>query len=150
MNIASMKEKIIFQRLHSEKDDRGNPAENWEDIYTCHAYANIPTGSEVFTKHEYSTTSSGYEGSEFYSGRQLLLESKVKFTVRYTKRLKDIDTYLYRLIWNGREYNILSVDNVQFKNNLMTITAICKDGNMSIQQTEEGEGSGRQQQSDSL
>lgn len=131
MNIASMREIITIQRLYSQKDERGNPIEKWKDIYTCHAYANAATGTDVYSRHEYSNSTSGYEGSEFYGGRRILLENKIKFSIRYTKKLKNIDTTLYRCIWNDVEYNIVSVDNVQFKNNIMIITAICKDGNVT-------------------
>ncbi|MBO5449806.1 MAG: phage head closure protein [Ruminococcus sp.] len=132
MNIASMKENIIIQKLESQKDERGNPVETWTEVYRCRACASVPSGSEVYSRHDNSSTSSGYEGSEFYGARQTLLENKIKFSVRYTKKLKDLNTTLYRCIWNGREYNILSVDNVRYKNNIITITAICKDGNMTI------------------
>lgn len=132
MNIASMREMIMIQQLHSAKDERGNPIETWEDYYKCHASASVPKGSEVYTRHEYETSSNGYDGTEFYGARQTLLENKMKFSVRYTKKLKDIDTTHYRCIWNDREYNILSIDNVMFKNNIMVLTTICKDGNQDI------------------
>lgn len=139
--IASLREKIELQQLTSIKDSRGNPKQVWTKYYACRAAVNEPTSSEVFSRHEYSSHSSGYEGSEFYGARQTLLENKIKFTLRYSKKLNNIDTNLFRCIWNGREYNILKVDNTTFKNEKTIITAICKDGNDSISESiVEGDG----------
>ncbi len=141
IHIAGMKEWIIIEQLTSQKDNRGNAHEEWTEILHARAAVNVPTGSEVFTRHEYSSHSSGYEGSEFYGARQTLQESKIKFTMRYTKRLNNIDTTKYRVMWNDRVYNILSVDNIQAKNEKLIITAICKDGNLTITETD-GENNG--------
>jgi hypothetical protein len=61
--------------------------------------------------------------------------------MRYTKRLNNIDTTKYRVMWNDRVYNILSIDNIQAKNEKLIITAICKDGNLTITETD-GENNG--------
>lgn len=130
--ISSMKEWIEIQQLTSTKDSRGNPEKTWKKYYRCRGSVKDPKSSEVYSRHEYSSQSSGYEGSEYYGARQTLLEIKTTFTMRYSKMLRNIDTKLFRCIWNDRIYNILKVDNTTYKNEKTIIIAICKDGNDSI------------------
>lgn len=111
INPGAMREIITIQKNTSEKDLRGNPVDNWNDYYTCHAYVNE------------------LSGTEFYEARKVMLENTVRFTVRYTKKLKDLDTTSYRLLFRGRIYDITFVDNPQFRNEILKISAICKDGN---------------------
>ncbi len=134
MHIASLTERITIERLTSTKDNRGNARQVWDTYLSLRAAANIPRGSEVYTRHEYETSRSGYEGNEYYSARQTLLENKMKFTVRYHPKLKEIDTEHDRIVYNDRIYNILSSDPITDKNKLVTITAICKDGNDNVGQ----------------
>ena len=111
LNPGIMRERITIQKNISSKDSRGNPVDGWQDHYSCHAYVNE------------------LSGSEFYEARQVFLENTVRFTVRYTPKLKDLDTTSYRLLFRGRIYDITFVDNPQFRNEILKISAICKDGN---------------------
>lgn len=122
LNVASMKERIKIEKLTSTVDSRGNPVETWTEIYTCWANAATPTG----------------DGAEFYGARMPLYENKVRFTIRYTSKLKNLDTSKHRVIWNEREYNLLGVDNIYAKNEKLILTCITKDNNKSLEGDAEG------------
>ena len=111
INPGIMRETITIQKNVSDKDGRGNPVDGWQDYYTCRAYVNE------------------LSGNEFYEARLVNLENTVRFTVRYTPKLKDLDTTSYRLLFRGRIYDITFIDNPQFRNEILKISAICKDGN---------------------
>lgn len=111
INPGIMDKKIMIQKNISGKDDRGNPIDNWQDYYNPWAYVNE------------------LSGNEFYEARLVNLENTVRFTVRYTPKLKDLDTSSYRILFKGRIYDITFVDNPQFRNETLKISAICKDGN---------------------
>lgn len=138
LNVASMKERIKIEKLTSTVDSRGNPVETWTEIYTCWANAATPTGSEVYTRHNRASASDGYDSAEFYGARMPLYENKVRFTIRYTSKLKNLDTSKHRVIWNEREYNLLGVDNIYAKNEKLILTCITKDNNKSLEGDAEG------------
>lgn len=108
-----MRDKITIQHNISALDGRGNPVGEWEDYYTCRAYAN-----SLF-------------GSEYYAARQVGMEETIKLTVRYNAKLDGISTADYRLIFRGRIYDIDHIDNVRFENNTMIISAIYREGEIS-------------------
>ena len=138
LKISSMKERISIETLTSIVDNRGNPVETWTPMYNCWANAISPTGSEIYSRHAASSARDGYDGAEYYGAKMPLYEDKVKFTIRYTPRLKNIDTTKHRVIWNGRTYNLLGVDNITAKNEKLMLTCICKDHNRSLEGDEQG------------
>ena len=108
-----MREKILIQRNISDVDGRGNPDEDWEDCFTCRAYAN------------------GLYGSEYYAARAAGLEQTVKLTVRYSKKLEGLCLSDYRLIFRGQVYAIDYIDNVRYEDNTMVIHAVSREGEIS-------------------
>lgn len=108
-----MREKIVIQKLASEADTRGNPVEDWDDYYTCRAYAN------------------GLFGAEYYAARQAGLEQTVKLTVRYTAKLVGINFADYRLTFRGQIYSIDYIDNVRYEDNMMIIHAVSREGEIN-------------------
>lgn len=62
---------------------------------------------------------SNLRGREFYAAAQVQAENTVKFTIRYTK---DIDTHM-QIIFNDKPYNIIAIDNIDYKNRFMEIRA---------------------------
>ena len=113
INPGLMREKITIQKNVSEVDGRGNPNGEWENYFTCRAYAN------------------GLFGSEYYAARQVGLEETVKLTVRYSKKLVNISTADYRLIFRGKVYDIDYIDNVRYEDDTLIIHAVSREGEIS-------------------
>lgn len=98
MNASMLKNRIIIQKKTSAVNDIGQIAERWGDLMVCHAYANRLSGQELIIAAA--------------SGQQ----DVVTFTVRYCNALAELNSNDYRVVFMGRIFNILTVDNVQFLN----------------------------------
>lgn len=97
MDIALLNVRITFQKNEVVVDDIGNHRNVWTDIYSCYA------------------TVSGEGGSEKFSAGVLVEDSDISFTVRYCKVLSNVDSTKCRIIFDGRVYNIISIDHMNFK-----------------------------------
>ena len=109
MNIALMRSKITIQKSVITTDSVGNHTATWTDYYTCHAYANI------------AQTENG--GKEYTAAGQTIGSDAFIFTVRYCAALTDIDSTKYRIIFNDHFYNIVKVDDFQFRHETLKLTA---------------------------
>ena len=63
-------------------------------------------------------------GTEFWQAAETAAQSTIRFEMRYHAQLDDIDTKNYRLIFQGREFNITNIDNVMFRNEIVKISGI--------------------------
>ena len=91
MTISEMRERIIFQKSTATKDKNGNRVQSWEDVYSCAAYAQTNSQTDMY------------------------------FVVRYCSELKNIDSEKYRIIFQDEAYNITFIDNVQYANKTIKI-----------------------------
>ena len=97
MDIALLNVKIKIQKNTVITDAIGNHKNEWEDYYFCHA------------------TVGGESGKESSSVAQIVDDSDISFTVRYCRKVSNIDSTHFRIIFNEELYNILSVDHMNFK-----------------------------------
>ena len=100
-----MRNRITIQHLDVVPNDIGQQIEQWSDYASVYAYA------------------SGYSGTEKYMGKRDIESADITFTVRFSERLANINTADYRVVFNKDIYNILFVDNYQFKNETLKILA---------------------------
>ncbi len=96
MDIGALNVRIIFQKSMSVSDEVGNYTLHWEDYFSC--YATISNGNGGETEKAAVTE-----------------KESLSFTVRYCKKAADINTTQYRIFFNGKAYNIKSMDNMGFK-----------------------------------
>jgi SPP1 family predicted phage head-tail adaptor len=97
MDISLLTEKITFQKNTVNTDEIGNHRNVWTDYYTCHA------------------TVSGESGRETQTAGTTVEESDIAFTVRWCKKVSDIDSTGYRIVFNGELYNITFVNHMNYK-----------------------------------
>lgn len=98
MKIADLNRKITFQSKTVEVDKIGNHKLKWSDFLTTNAYISFQgKGEEVFLGMEID-------------------KSDISFTVRFQKKLKDVNTSEYRIFFDGEKYNIISIDFMNYKN----------------------------------
>ena len=102
MNPGELNKRITFQRLTITTNENGFEVEEWEDFKTVWA--------AVTNLH----------GREYFEAATVQRENTVKFTIRYTK---DINTSM-RILFQGKQYNITSIDNIKYKNVYMEIKAL--------------------------
>lgn len=102
MAIGELKHRIIFQRFITTINDNGFEVEAWEDYKTV--WASV----------------SNLSGKEYYQASAVQEEKTVKFLIRYTD---GVDTSM-RILFEGKQYNITSIDNIKYKNKYIEIKAL--------------------------
>ena len=110
MNASMLKNKITIQKKAAVADDIGRISEVWSDYMAVHAYANRLSGQELIVAAA--------------NGQQ----DTVTFSVRYCRASADLNSNDFRIIFMGRIFNILTVDNVMFLNKELKIRAVEEDG----------------------
>lgn len=110
MNASMLKNKITIQKKTAVPDDIGRISEKWSDFMVVHAYANRLSGQELIIAAA--------------NGQQ----DTVTFSVRYCRALSELNSNDFRIVFMGRIFNILTVDNVQFLNVELKIRAVEEDG----------------------
>lgn len=63
-------------------------------------------------------------GKEYFTAKQFNEEKTVKLEVRYQKKLADMDSVNYRIVHDGKIYNITFIDNFQYRNEWLVIKAL--------------------------
>ncbi|WP_394914123.1 phage head closure protein [uncultured Robinsoniella sp.] len=105
MRIGQWRQRIVIQKNRMRKDKDGNQRNEWEDYFTCWAYAN------------------NLSGKEYWEAAQVNQEESLFFLVRYCMELKDLDSTKYRILFRGDIYNITLVDFIQFQNKVIKLRA---------------------------
>lgn len=110
MNASMLKNRITIQKKTPAVGDIGQITEQWDDLMTCHAYANRLSGQELIVAAA--------------NGQQ----DVITFTVRCCKALAELNSNDCRVIFMGRIFNILTVDNVRFMNVELKLRCREEDG----------------------
>lgn len=101
MKIVDFNRKITFQNKDVEGDEIGNHKSIWSDYLTTNSYISFQgKGEEVFLGMEID-------------------RSDISFTVRFQNRLKNINTSDFRILFEAENYNIISIDFMNYKNRLI-------------------------------
>lgn len=101
MNPGELDKRITFQRLTTTINENGFEVETLEDFKTVWA--------AVTNLH----------GREYFEAAAVQAENTVKFTIRY---LEGINPSM-KILFEGRQYNITSIDNIKYKNRFIEIKA---------------------------
>lgn len=102
MDIGNLKHRVTFQRFTTVVNDNGFEEEAWVDFKTVWA--------AITNLH----------GREYFEAAAVQAEKTVKFTIRFTK---DIDESM-RIMFQGKQYNIASIDNIKYANKFIEIKAM--------------------------
>lgn len=109
MNAGAYREPVTIEKSGYTEDDIGNQIPGWTVYYKGYAYMN------------------NLSGTEYWEAAQTQAENTVMFILRYHPKLATMNTKEYRLLHRGSEYNITSIDNVQYKNETVKIRATVKE-----------------------
>jgi SPP1 family predicted phage head-tail adaptor len=110
INPGLMRERLTFQKTVGRTfDSMGNPFAQWEDFYRCKAYCNS------FTADEAQEASADVKSAD------------VKFFVRFSRKIADCDTRNTQVIFREQAYDITFIDNPNFKNEMLVISAKRKE-----------------------
>ena len=109
MNAGAYRHRVVIEKRSVVTDKIGNQSSEWKEHYKGYAYIN------------------NLSGTEYWQAAQTQSENTVMFVMRYHPLLNALDTVSYRLFWRDKEYNITSIDNVQYKNETVKIRAVAKE-----------------------
>ena len=98
MDIALLNVRVIFQKSAVVVDAIGNHKNEWTDFYSCYA------------------TVSGENGKKATAAGITVEDSDLSFSVRYCRKVSEINSTKYRVLFNGEIYNILLVDHMNYRN----------------------------------
>lgn len=101
MNPGELDKRITFQRKVTTTNENGFEVEILEDFKTVWAKV------------------SNLHGREYFQAAAVKAENTVRFTIRY---LEGIDTSM-KILLQGRQYNITSIDNIKYQNRFIEIKA---------------------------
>ena len=94
MNIAGLRVRITIQKNETVVDRIGNHTSAWVDYFTCWATA-VTSGLSTSEKEEAGHT----------------------VEVRHSSETAAVNSKQYRILLQGRIYNILNIDEMGFKHN---------------------------------
>ena len=109
MDAGAYTQRISIEKLSHNYDSIGNPVEEWKPFKKAYAYMN------------------GLSGKEYWEAAVLKEENTVDFVCRWKKLFDEIDVKNYRIVWRGKIFNIKTIDNVQFRNEIVKIRAVYSD-----------------------
>lgn len=94
--IARKNVRVTFQRNAVYSDKYKNRLRQWADYFSCAAYA------DTYAAHE--------DGDEVTSE-----EKSITFDCRWCPELAAVTSTGFRVVFNGENYNILSVDPMNYQ-----------------------------------
>lgn len=97
MKVTGFRVRIMIQKNETVTDRLGNHSSAWTDYFPCWASATDQTGDE---SEEASRTRE---------------EDRMDFTVRYCSETAVVTSKGYRILLDGRIYNITHVDDMGFR-----------------------------------
>ena len=101
MDIGALRARIIIQKSSTTADKYGNHISFWTDYFPCWATA----------------TTSGRQSDETEKAAVTQEKNAVDFTGRYSPEVAAVNSKEYRILLDGRIYNIRSIDEMGFKKN---------------------------------
>lgn len=107
INISNLNKRITIEKLSgTTTTPNGFDTPNWIPFLTVWASVN-----NLF-------------GKEFYADKAVQAENTVEFVTRYNKDLENLNTKEYRIVWNGKSYDITFIDNIQYANRWIKFKAV--------------------------
>ena len=101
MNISGLRVRITIQKNTTAADQYGNHKSVWQDYFTCWATA----------------VTSGLSAKEEETAGHTVEADRLDITVRWSSETAAVDSKQYRVMLNGRIYDILSIDEMGFRHN---------------------------------
>lgn len=101
MDIAGLRVRITLQKNETVTDGYGNHTSSWTDYFSCWATA-VASGKSAEETHNAGTTQEA---------------DRLDFTVRWSSEIAAVNSKQYRILLDGRIFNILNIDDMGFRHN---------------------------------
>lgn len=106
INAGMLNNKIVIQKMDITRGDIGQEIKAWVDYAVTYAYIN------------------GLSGEEYWNAAARQAENTIVFTLRYSKLIGVINPLEYRILFDGKIFDIKTVDNVQYKNQAIKLKGV--------------------------
>lgn len=106
VDIGKLDKRITIQHHTVTQDEEGNQMQEWTDFHSCWAAVN------------------GISNREYWNARQQHEENIVNFKIRFCNALKLLNKTDYRIVFDGRIYNIVLIDNVLFADSILNVKGV--------------------------
>ena len=113
MDISKLNQRIEIQKGVSKTDEVGNVLQQWQVFFSC--FASVKTAG----------------GKERQKGDKEEQHS-VAFAVRFCKKLSELSAVDYRIMFRGKNYNIVQVDFADYGGKTIKIKAESEESYGSI------------------
>ena len=107
--ISDLNTRLTIQKSLTNIDAIGNHSTVWEDFYSCWGSATSPNKVQQ---------------TESNQAAQTLETDKLDFTVRYCALTAALNSTEYRIIFNGKIYNISHIDFEGYEKKVVRISGI--------------------------
>lgn len=97
MEISLLNVRITFEKNAVVTDEIGNHTNEWSEFYSCMA------------------TVGGEGGKESFVASETVDDTDLTFTVRFCRKVSEIDNLNFRIRFCDEIYNIQSVDHMNYK-----------------------------------
>ena len=111
MNISGLNVRITFQKNVTIIDKFQNHISAWQDYFTCWATA-VPSGRSADETQEAGHTEEA---------------DRLDITTRWSTETAAVNSKQYRILLQGRIYNILSIDEMGYKKNSRKFHAVLSE-----------------------
>ena len=101
MNIGGMNTRITIQKNVTVVDRYKNHTSAWTDFFSCWA----------------TCSASGKSAEETEKAAYTQEADRMDITVRWSSETAAVNSKEYRILLNGRIYNIISIDDMGFRHN---------------------------------
>ena len=101
MNISGLRTRITIQKNETVTDKYGNHKSEWRDFFSCWATA----------------VTSGLSTREEEAAGHTVEADRLDITIRWSTETATVGSKGYRILLDGRIYNILGIDDMGFKHN---------------------------------
>ena len=99
MDIGGLNVRITIQKNETVTDKYGNHTSAWTDYFSCWA----------------TCVTCGLSANEEETAGHTVEADRLDITVRWCSETSAVNSKQYRVLLNGRIYNILSIDEMGFK-----------------------------------
>ena len=110
MNIGAMRTRISIQKNSTVNDKYGNHKSAWVDYFSC-----------------WATVSQNRATDETHDAGYTQEHDRLNITVRWCSETAAVNAKEYRVIMSGNMYNIVDIDEMNYKHNSRKLVCVMQE-----------------------
>ena len=110
MNIGAMRIRVAIQKNTTGTDKHGNHRSGWVDYFRC-----------------WATISQNRATDETNNAGHTQEHDRLNITVRWSSETAAVNAKEYRILMDGRMYNIVDIDELNYKHNARKFVCVLQE-----------------------